>query len=141
MSQFLSQPQLIATLEFTSMGNNFMVIPINRSRILLIGQCLEESYHDDTTWHFLHLSIHEIRVHSFRIGPALWTYHDYGHSNIFQLQPMKSTTNALGITFGVYSKSRMEQIDVSTDAKEDDYPLVDAGQLNYSRQLNGAGPS
>ena len=118
-----------------------MVIPINRNRILLIGQCLEESYHDDTTWHFLHLSIHEI--HSYRIGPALWTYHGYGHSNIFKLRPMKSTTNALGITFGVHSKSRMELFDVSTNAKEDTYgyPLVEAGQLNYSQQLNGKGPS
>jgi hypothetical protein len=54
---------------------------------------------------------------------------------------MKSTTNTLGITFGVDSKSRMELFDVSTDAKEDSYPLVEAGQLNYSRQLNDAGPS
>ena len=121
------------------MAISFRLIPINRNRILLIGKTFEESYYDDTTWHFLHLSIHEI--HSYRVGPALWTYHHYGHSNIFQLQPIKSTTNALGITFGVHSKSRMELFDVSTDGKKDSYPLVEAGQLNYGRQLNGAGLS
>ena len=117
---------------------SFRLIPINRNRILLIGKSFEESYHDDETWHYLHLSIHEI--HSYRIGPALWTYHDYGHSNIFQLQQMKSTTNALGITFGVYSTSFMELFDVSIDTK-DSYPLVKAGKLNYSRKLNDTGPS
>ena len=121
------------------MGNNFMVIPINRNRILIFGQSREDSYYTDETWHYLHLSIHE--MHSYRVGPALWTYHHYGRSDIFQLQPMKSTTNALGITFGVDSRSRMELFDISSDAKERSYPLVEAGQLNYGRQLNGKGPS
>ena len=120
------------------MANSFRLIPINHNRILLIGKTFEESYYDDTTWHYLHLSIHEI--HSYRVGPALWTYHNHGRSNIFQLQPMKSTTNALGITFGVHRTSRMELFDVSTDGK-DSYPLVEAGQLNYSRKLNDTGPS
>jgi hypothetical protein len=121
------------------MAISFTLIPINRNRILLIGKSHEESYVTDETWHYLHLSIHEIR--SYRVGPALWTYHNYGHSNILELQPMKSTTNSLGITFGVHSKSRMELFNVSTDAKEDSYPLVEAGQLNYSRQFNDAGAS
>ena len=121
------------------MAHSFRLIPINRNQILLIGKSFEKSYYTDETEHYLHLSIHEI--HSYHVGPALWTYHDYGHSNIFQLQAMKSTTNALGITFGVDSKTRMELFDVSSDAKKDRYPLVEAGQLNYSRQLNGAGPS
>jgi hypothetical protein len=121
------------------MAISFTLIPINRNRILLIGKSHEESYVTDETWHYLHLSIHEI--HSYRVGPALWTYHNYGHSNILELQPMKSTTNSLGITFGVHSKSRMELFNVSTDAKEDSYPLVEAGQLNYSRQFNDAGAS
>ena len=121
------------------MAHSFTLIPINRNRILLIGKSFEQSYHDDETWHYLHLSIHEIR--SYHVGPALWTYHDYGHSNIFELQAMKSTTNALGITFAVDSKTRMELFDVSSDAKKDRYPLVEAGQLNYSRQLSDAGPS
>ena len=116
-----------------------MVIPINGNRILVIGQSLEESYYTDEIWHYLHLSIHEI--HSYRVGPALWTYHHYGRSNIFELRPMKSTTNALGITFGVHSKSHMELFDISTDGKKDSYPLVEPGQLNYGRQLDGAGPS
>ena len=118
-----------------------MVIPINGNRILLFGASREERYDTDETWQYLHLSIHEI--HSYRIGPPLWTYQGYGHSDIFELQPMKSTTNPLGITFGLHSKSRMELSDVSTNAKEDafGYPLVKAGQLNYRRQLNGKGPS
>ena len=121
------------------MAHSFTLIPINRNQILLIGKSFEQSYHDDETWHYLHLSIHEIR--SYHVGPALWTYHDYGHSNILQLQPMISTTNTLGITFGVDSKSCVELFDISTNAKEDSYPLVEAGKSNYNRQLNGAGPS
>lgn len=131
-----SQPRWIASLQHTSMAISFTLFPINRNQILLIGMTFEESYYTDETWHYLHLSIHEI--HSYRVGPALWTYHDYGHSDIFALQPMKSTTNALGITFGLDFTSCMELFDVSTDAKEDRYPLVKAGQLKYSRQLNGA---
>ncbi|KIJ95327.1 hypothetical protein K443DRAFT_11464 [Laccaria amethystina LaAM-08-1] len=97
------------------------------------GKGAERSFQDGENWH-LHLSIHEI--HSYRVGPALWTYHNYGGSDILELQPMESTTNALGITFGLHSESRMEVFDVSTDAKEDSDPLVKAGQLNYSRKLN-----
>jgi hypothetical protein len=130
---------MITTLQQTTMGDGFSLIPINRNQILLIGKTDEKSYDSDETWHFLHLSIHEI--HSYRVGPALWTYHSYGYPNIFELQAMKSTTNALGITFGVDSKSHMELFDVSTDAKEDSYPLVEAGQLNYSRWLYGTGSS
>jgi len=118
------------------MENGFGLIPINRNRILLIGKSSSLRHE---TCDYLHLSIHEI--HSYRVGPALWTYHNYGHSNIFQLQPMKSTTNALGITFGIDFKDHMELFDVSTDAKENSYPLVEAGKLNYSRHLNDAGPS
>jgi hypothetical protein len=129
---------MIATLQQVSMGISFTLIPIHRNRILLIGQCHEESYYDDQTWDYLHLSIHEI--HSYHVGPALWTYHSYGYLNIFQLRPMKTTTNALGITFGVHSQSCMELFDISTDAK-DSYPLVKAGQLNYGREINGTGPS
>ena len=121
------------------MANSFRLIPINHNQILLFGQSREDSYYTDETWHYLHLSIHEI--HSYRVGPALWTYHHYGRSNIFQLLPMNSTTNALGITFGVHSKSRIELFDVSTNGTKDTYPLVEAGQLNYGRQLNGAGLS
>ena len=122
------------------MANSFRLIPINRNQILLVGISYEKGSYVVKTWHYLHLSIHEI--HSYRVGPALWTYHNYGYSNIFELQPMKSTTNALGITFGVDSKSYMKLFNISTDTKEDcHYPLVEAGQMNYSRQLNGSGPS
>ncbi|KIJ95325.1 hypothetical protein K443DRAFT_683104 [Laccaria amethystina LaAM-08-1] len=129
------EPRMITRLQSTSYGNSFSLIPINRNQILLIGTCHEESYDNDDTWDYLHVSVHEI--HSYCVGPALWTYHNYGRSNIFQLQPMKSTTNALGITFGVDFKSHMKLFAVSTDTK-DRYPLVEAGQLNYSRQLNDA---
>ena len=61
---------------------------------------------DDTgTPLYLYLSIHEIR--SYRVGPALWTYNDRGHSNINHLQVMTSHTNTLGITFGVDHKTHM----------------------------------
>ena len=54
---------------------------------------------------------------------------------------MKSTTNILGITFGMNSESHMKLFDISTDAKEDGYPLVESGRLNYGRQLDHPGLS
>jgi len=71
---------------------------------------------------------------------SLWTYHDHVYLNS-QLQPMKSTTNILGITFGMNSESHMKLFDISTDAKEDGYPLVESGRLNYGRQLDHPGLS
>ena len=91
------------------------------------------SFEKTRNYYTLHLSIHKIRAH--RVGRALWTYHDYGYSNIFQLEPMKSTTNPLGITFGVDSTSYMELFDISTDVGKDSYPLVESGRLNYNRKL------
>ena len=82
---------------------------------------------------YLHLSIYEIR--SCRVGPAVWCYHGHGDSNISLLRPMKSTTNALGITFGVHSSTHTQLFDVFTGT-EKDYPLTEAGRLNYHRGLN-----
>jgi hypothetical protein len=83
---------------------------------------------------YLYLSIHEIR--SYRIGPALWTYNDGGHSNIYHLQLMTSHTNTSGIAFGVDHKTHMKLFDVSTEA---DYPLIEVGKLNYNQHLDHIG--
>ena len=112
----------------------FELIAINCNKFLLIGKGIVGGSYGTPDRYLLHLSIHEI--HAYRVGPALWTYDDYGYSNIFGLQPMKSTTNTLGITFGVDSKSHMELFDISTDAEKDSYPLVKSGQLNYGRWLD-----
>jgi len=82
---------------------------------------------------YLHLSIHEIC--SGRVGPAVWCYHGHGDSNISLLRPMKSMTNALGITFGVHSSTHTQLFDISTSI-EKDYPLTEAGRLNYHRELS-----
>jgi len=128
---------MITNPERTSIDRKFELIPINCNKILLIGRSFEGRNYDDDGApyrHFLHLSIHEI--HAYRVGPALWTYHDYVYSNIFLLQPMKSTTNTLGITFGVDSERHMKLFDISTDAKKDSFPFVKSGRLYYGRRLD-----
>jgi hypothetical protein len=82
----------------------------------------------------LHISIHEIC--SCRFGPALWTYHGGGHSNIERLHWMKSTTNTLGITFGPSCKGHMELFDIDV---EGEYPLIEVGRMNYDQWLSDDG--
>ena len=112
----------------------FELIAINCNKFLLIAKGLEGGGDETPVRNLLHLSIYEI--HAYRVGPTLWTYDDYSHPNTFHLQPMKSTTNTLGITFGVDFKSHMDLFDISTDAEKNSYPLVKSGQLNYGRWLN-----
>ena len=112
------------------MDKKIELIPINCNKILLIVHGFEVRQNCYT----LRLSIHEIRA--YRVGPILWTkFQGYG-SNAFQMQPMKSTTNTLGITFGLNSESHMELFDVSTDTTKDGPLFVKSGQLNYGRQLS-----
>ena len=122
------------------MGVGVELVPIKHNcQILLMAKYFTEGYeeHDDTgSQLYLYLSIHEIR--SYRVGPALWTYNDRGHSNINRMQLMTSHTNTLGITFGVDHKTHMKLFDVSTKA---DYPLIEVGKLNYNRYLDHLGLS
>ena len=127
---------MITDFAGNSRGKTIELIPINCNKILFIGM------NTDNYVYTLHLLIHKIRAYC--IGPALWMYHHaYDSLSIFQFQPMKSTTNTLGITFRVDSESHMELFDVSTDTKEDGNPsvFVKSGQLNYGRQLNRPGLS
>lgn len=112
------------------LSSEFVLVPIKGNRILLFGR----SMIDREGTPYLHLSIHEI-IRSCRVGPAVWCYHGHGDSNISLLCPMISTTNALGITFGVHSSTHTQLFDVSTGT-EKDYPLMEAGRLNYHRGLN-----
>jgi hypothetical protein len=109
----------------------FELIPINGNRILLFAT---SSLINAEAGRCLHLSIHEIC--SYRFGPALWTYHGDGHSNIEGLHCMKSTTNTLGITFGLSSRGHMELFDIDI---EGDYPLIEVGRMNYDQRLSDFG--
>jgi hypothetical protein len=83
---------------------------------------------------YLHLSIHEIHPDN-RVGLILWSFNSSvdGHFDIDDLVPMKSTENALGITFGVQFISHWKLFDISTTETEasDDFPLIESGRIDY----------
>jgi hypothetical protein len=113
-------------------------LPIKGNRILLFAEYLEEW---ETTFKAcLYLSIHEICSDN-RVGPALWSFNGSvdGRFGINDLVvPIKSTENALGITFGVQFDSQWKLFDISTtetDA-EDNCPLIESGRIDYDLKLN-----
>ena len=107
-----------------------LFVPIKFNRILLfakyIGRILDESY--------LHLSIHEIRP-DHRVGPALWFFNGSvdDHFNNFNLELIKSTKSALGITFRARFDDHWKLFDISTteiDASNS-LPLVESGRIDF----------
>ena len=87
---------------------------------------------------YLYLSIHEIRS-DYRIGLALWSFNgsDYGHFHINDLELIKSTQNALGITFGVRFIHHWKLFDISaTDTvASDNFPLFESGRIDHDLKL------
>ena len=49
---------------------------------------------------------------------------------------MKSTTNTLGITFGLSSRRHKELFDIDI---EGDYPLIEVGRMNYDQRFSDGG--
>lgn len=109
----------------------FEFIPINGNRMLLFARSSFRTKDEVVAQYCLHLSIHEIC--SSRFGPALWTYHGDGHSSIPMLHWMKSTTNTLGIAFGLRCKGHTELFDIDL---EGNYPLIEVGRMNYDQRFS-----
>ncbi|KIJ97177.1 hypothetical protein K443DRAFT_681735 [Laccaria amethystina LaAM-08-1] len=108
--------------------------PINGNRVLLFAKYLGRT----TSQTYLHLSIHEIRSDN-RVGPALWSFNGstYGHINLFHLRLIKTTANALGITFGLRLIDHWKLFDIfttETDAS-DKFPLIESGRIDYNLKL------
>jgi hypothetical protein len=111
-----------------------LFIPIKGNQILLFARYIK--FGNTTFKPFtLHLSIHEIRS-DYRVGPALWSFNGSvdGHNfDIDDLVPIKSTENALGITFGVQFDHHWELFDIPTTDTDvsDNFPLIESGRIDF----------
>ena len=87
---------------------------------------------------YLYLSIHEIRS-DYRVGLALWSFNGgtYGHFHINDLELIKSTQNALGITFRAQFTDHWKLFDISTTdtIASDNFPLFESGRIEHDRKL------
>jgi hypothetical protein len=87
---------------------------------------------------YIHLSIHEIRPNN-RVGPALWSFNGsvHGHFDMFDLEMIKSTENAVGITFWVRFIKHWKMFDISTTDTDalDKFPLIESGRMDYDLKL------
>jgi len=83
---------------------------------------------------YLHLSIHEIRSDN-RVGPALWSFNGSvdGHFDIFHLELIKSTENALGVTAAARFDDHWKLFNISTTDTEasDNFPLIESGRIDF----------
>ena len=111
-------------------------IPIKGNRILLFAK-----YSGKQTFKspYLHLSIHKIRS-DHRVGCALWSFNGSvdGHFDTDDLEVIKSTKNALGITFGVRFDNHWKLFDISTTADtdaSDNFPLIESGRIDFDLKL------
>ena len=88
--------------------------------------------------HYLHLSIHEIRS-DHRVGPALWSFNGGadGHFDIRDLELIKSTENALGVTFAVRFDNRWKLFDLSTTETDtsNNFPLIESGKIGFDHKF------
>ena len=81
----------------------------------------------------LHLSIHEISSNNC-VGPTLWSFNgSVGHSIADVLVPIKSTDNALGISFGANCHDHWKLFDISTTGTNasDNFPLIESGRIDH----------
>ena len=95
-----------------------MFILIKGNRILLLAKFLGKK---DTV---LHLSIHEI-CSDHHVGHALWSSSSsFDHDlDIDDLELIKSTKNALGITVGMKFRDHLKLFKIPTDTS-DNLPLI-----------------
>jgi hypothetical protein len=110
---------------------------IKGNRMLLFAKYLEKTTLRSYLPH-LHLSIHEIRSDN-RVGPALWSFNGCvdGHFNIYNLQLIKSTENALGINLGERFDNHWKLFDISTTETDssDNIPLIESGRIDFDLKL------
>ena len=107
---------------------------IKDNRVLLFAKYFGKT----TSGSFLHLSIYEIRADN-RVGPVMWCFNGDvgGRFNIFDLGLIKSTENALGITFGARFNSHWKLFNISTTETDasDNFPLIESGKIYFDIKL------
>ena len=105
-------------------------VPIKGNRILLFAKYFTEP----TSEYYLHLSIHEIRSDR-RVGLALWYFNGSvdGPLKNLDLELMKSTENALGITFWAKFDDHWKLFDISTTETDasNNFPLIESGRIDF----------
>ena len=105
-------------------------IPIKGNRILLFAKYEGLTYQ--------HLSIHEIRSNN-RVGRTLWSFNgnidDCFHD--FLWEPIKSTENALGVTFRRWFDGHWKLFDISTTETDtsDISPLIESGIMDFDLKI------
>ena len=108
-------------------------VPVKGNRILLFAK-----YFEKTTYkaYLLHLSIHEIRSDN-RVGRGLWSFNGSvdGHFDNDDSELIKSTENALGITFGVRFDDHFKLFNISTTNASDKFPLIESGKIDFDLKL------
>jgi hypothetical protein len=84
---------------------------------------------------YLHLSIHDIHS-DHRVGPALWSS-DNRVNGPYDLELIKSTENALGITFRMRFDDHWKLFDLSTTETDtsDNFPLIESGRIDFDPKL------
>ena len=84
--------------------------------------------------YYLHLSIHEICSNN-RVGPILWSSSGSvdGHFDIDDLELIKCSENALGITFGMRFNDHWQLFDISTTetGASNKSPLIESGKVDF----------
>ena len=107
-------------------------VPIKSNQILLFAKYSAGAR--SAPEYYLHLSIHEIRT-DHRVGPTLWSFNGSvdGHFNILDLELIKSTENALGITFWVQFHDHWKLFDISTTETDvsNNLPLIESGRIDF----------
>ena len=83
-----------------------------------------------------YLSIYEIRSDN-RVGRGLWSFNGSvdGHFDNDDSELIKSTENALGITFGVRFDDHFKLFDISTTDTSDKFPLIESGKIDFDLKL------
>ena len=113
----------------------FSFVPIKGNRILLFAKYTLASG-TNLPVQYLHLSIYEIRSDQ-RVGAALWSFEETAGSFRMSLKPMKSTENALGISFWMRDRDHWRLFDISTtdtDASGNN-PLIESGRIDFNSKL------
>ena len=112
-------------------------VPIKGNRILLLAKYSAGDWR--TCEYCLNLSIYEIRS-DYRVGPALWSFNGNvdGHFDMHDLELIKSTENALGITLGVRFDDHLKLFDISTTETDasNKFPLIESGRIDFDLKYN-----
>ena len=127
------KPRIIVPKHSSRRLTKVLFIPIKGNRILLFAKYSAEQWRR-TPEHYLHLSIHEI-CSDRRVGPALWSFNGstHGHFDIHDVELIKSTENALGITFWALSDDHWKLFDLSTTETDtlNNFPLIESGKIDF----------